>query len=225
MGVVGTLFAVLLVFLLWRFCIRRKGKNGGNMNPIAPQYHPVPTIPQAENGTNVPFNDNLAPMRFNGATSHYGLGIQKYAPIIIILFNYSNSFFNSNTIHQPPNTLSYDRSSISSYSGLPPPTLYTNQSTSSLPRTQQIHHNPQERLSSPSMMSDRPPMYSRNPTLDESAATSSSSSNSNSNEKNSPLILTYKNAPHFTEDEMTSIAMPGRHEENNNSWDSGYPNH
>ena len=220
MGVVGTFLAVLLVFLLWRFCIRRKAKNGGNIDPITPQYHPVSTIP--ENGTR-PLTYNSVSMTSDGTTSHYGLGMQKYGSIIIPLPSGSNSFFISNNLQvQPPIAVSYDRST-SSYSGLPP-TLYTNQSTSSLSRTQQIHHNPQERISTPSMMTDRPPMYSFNPLLDESAAaSSSSSSNGNTNEKRSPVNILSYTAVAEPEDRVTSTVVPGRHEENAGVWDGGYP--
>ena len=88
MGVVGTLLAVLFSFLLWRFCIRRKGKNDGSMNPITPRYHPVPTILEngIENGTNVPINDNSISMSASdSATSRYELGNQKCGLIIILL--------------------------------------------------------------------------------------------------------------------------------------------
>ena len=103
-GVVSALLALLLIFLLWWFCIRRKDKNDGNINSITPHYHSIPTsgiggdgqdsypssgvlsesIPLREspiftrvNNTNVLFEDNSALMRSGGATSQYG-GIQKY---------------------------------------------------------------------------------------------------------------------------------------------------
>ena len=95
MGVVGASLVALLIFLLWRFCIRRKGKTGGNMDQITPQYHPVPTIP--ENVTYVPVNDNSISMS-DGATSHYGPGIQKCGSIIIFLSLFSNSCFKIVTV-------------------------------------------------------------------------------------------------------------------------------
>ena len=87
MGVVGASLAVLFVFLLWRFCIRRnlKDRNGGNMNLITPQsrYHSIPTI--LGYGTHVPLDDNSMLMMSDGATSHYDLDIQKYGSIIVVI--------------------------------------------------------------------------------------------------------------------------------------------
>ena len=101
-GVVGSLFVVLIASLLWRFCSRRRGRNlnDGNMNPNTPQYDPVPTTSGNDthiplNDIFVPLNDNSVSMGFDGATSHYGLGIQnnlKYGSIIILLPPCSNSF-------------------------------------------------------------------------------------------------------------------------------------
>ena len=221
MGVVGTSLAVLLIFLLWRFCIRPKGKSGGSMDPITAQYHSVPTIPG--NGTHVPLNDNSVSMRSDSATSHYGLGMQKYGSIIILTPPYSNSLFKSESLHGPPITLSYDRGT-SSYSGLPS-TLYSDQSATSLPRTQPIHHDPQRRISTLSIMSDRPPMYRPNSILDESAPVSSSNGNTNEKSWKSPRIPanTLFTAVAEPEVEIASTAIPGRHEENVSVWDSGYP--
>ena len=221
MGVVGTLLAVLLIFLLWWFCIRRKGGNGGNMNQITPQYHPVPTTPG--NGT-FPLIDNSISMTSDGSNnSRYEPSLQKYGSIIILLPPCSN-FFISNNLYGPPITLSYDHGSTS-YSGLPFP-LYTNQSGSSLPRTPQVHHGPQRRISTLSMMSDRPPMYYRDPVLDESAPISSSSSSGNTNEKSGrsriPANTVFTTAAE-PEVELMSTAIPGRHEKNVSVWDSGYP--
>ena len=111
LGVVGTSFAILFIFLLWRICNRRKSRNGGNMNPITPQFRPVPIIPG--NGTQDPLNNNLISMS-DGATSPYGLGIQKYGSIIIIIPPCSHFFFfYSNNLNGP-----YDRG-LSSYSDPP----------------------------------------------------------------------------------------------------------
>ena len=229
MSVVGTALAILLIFLLWRFCIRRKDKNSANIDPIrvTPQYQAVTTIP--ENVAHVPLDNNSMPvsMRSDVATSRYGQGIQKYGSIIILLLLAQIPSFNSNNLYRPPITLSYDRGS-SSYSGLPS-THYTNQSASSLPGAQEIRHNPQRRTSTLSMMSDRPPMYYPNPILDESVPVSSSSSNGNSNEKSqkSPRIPTNTlfTAVAEPEVELTSTAIPGRDVENADAsgWDSGYP--
>ena len=144
-----------------------------------PQYHPVSTVPG--DGTHVPLNDNSILMTSSDAKGHNGLGAQKYDSIIIRLPPCLNFFFNSNSLYGPPIILSYDRGS-SSYSGVPS-TLYTNQSVSSLPRAQQIHQDPQGRVSTHSTMTDMPPMYCRNPTSDDSAPVSSSSSIGNTNEK------------------------------------------
>jgi hypothetical protein len=172
------------------------------MNPITPQYQSVPTIPG--NGSHDPFNNNLnsVSMRSDSATSHYGLGIQKYGSTIILLPPFSNSFFHSNNLYRPSiATLSYDSGTSPPLISGPPSTLYTpytDQSASSIPHAPQIHHNlnPQRRVSTLSMMSDRPPMYCPNPTFDGSAPISlasssigitneeSSSSNGNSKEKN-----------------------------------------
>ena len=73
MGIVGAAFIVLLVFLLWRFCIRRKDKNGRTTR-FAPQYHSIPTIP--DNGPLGSLDDNSMSMRSDNATSRYGLGIR-----------------------------------------------------------------------------------------------------------------------------------------------------
>ena len=222
MGIVGTLLAFLLFFLFWRCCIRRKGRNGENMDQITPQYHSVPIIP--ENGTDFPLNNNSMSIP-DGAASHYGFGIQKYGSTILLLSPYSNSFFNSNDLYGPPVILGYDRGS--SYSGLPS-TSHMNQSASSLPLSlaQQIHHDPHYPLrpvSTLSMMNDNPPMYTANP----ESAPVSSSSNSNTNEK-SRRSRTPVNALSFTagaepEVELTSTPIPGRREENVSVWDSGYP--
>jgi len=75
MGVVGTLLVVLFIFLLRRFCIRRKGRIGGDMIQVTPHRQPVPTIP----GSNVPLDDNSISVTSDGP---YGLGIQKYGSII-----------------------------------------------------------------------------------------------------------------------------------------------
>jgi len=204
MGVVGTLLAFLLVFLLWWFCIRRKGRNdSGNKDSITPQYDPVPTFSgNASYAAHVPLNDNSKSMRSDSTT--YGLGMQ------------------NDDIKQPPTILSYDRGTLS-YSGLPP-TLYTNQSASSLPHTQKTHLNHQGSISSSSMMTDIPPMYRRSPVLDES--TPVSSSNDNTNEKSGRSLRIPVNTlfpvPE-TEDELPSTAIPARHEENVSVWDSGYP--
>ena len=237
MAVVGTSLAVLLIFLLWRFCIRRKGKNGGRMTPITPQYQSVPTI-----GGHDPFNDNLnsVSMRSDVATSRYGLGIQKYGLTIILFFSCSNSFFNSNNLYRPPITLSNDRGISPPMTSSPPSTLYTDQSASLLPYAPQVHHNlnPQRRMSTLSMMSDRPPMYCPNPTLDGSAPISlasssigitnegSSSSSGNTNEKNGriPMNTLYYTGAAEPEVEPTSTMIPRRQEENiNSTWDNGYP--
>jgi hypothetical protein len=159
------------------------------MNPITPQFRPVPIIPG--NGTHDPLNNNLISMS-DGATSSYGLGIQ------------NNNLYGL-----------YDRGS-SSYSD-PPSTLRTNQSGSSLRRTPQVHHEPQTL----SMMTDRPPIYNRNPFLDESAPVSSSSST------NGKIIESGRSQiPAKTRvaqpDELTSTAIPGRRKENASNWDSGY---
>ena len=85
-GIAGTLFAILLVFLLWWFCIRRKGANGANMNSIThpSQYHPVPTISGIGS---VPLYDNSVSTSSDSpsTTSNYGLGIQRYGSIINFL--------------------------------------------------------------------------------------------------------------------------------------------
>ena len=91
MGVVGGLLAILLLFLLWRFCTRRQRRNGGNVDQITPQYHPVPTIPG--NGTYDPYSDNSIPLTSDDAKNYYELGIQKYGLIIILLSLAQNSFF------------------------------------------------------------------------------------------------------------------------------------
>jgi len=207
MGIVGTFVAILLFFLFWRCCIRRKGRKGANVNQITPQYHPVPTTP--ENGTLFPFNDNSISIP-DGAASHYGFGIQ------------------NNDLYGPPTILSYDRGS-SSYSGLPS-TPHMNQSATSSPltRTQQIlhdPHDPQRPISNLSMMTDNPPMYSANPNLGGSAPVSSSS-NRNTNEKrrrSRTPANTLFTAVAEPEVELTSAAIPGRREGNVSVWDSGYP--
>ena len=80
MGVVGGLLAILFIFLLWRFCISRKARNGAiNMDQITPQYHPVPTLPG--NGNDVFLNDNSIPMT---SDDHYGFGVEKYGLIIVL---------------------------------------------------------------------------------------------------------------------------------------------
>ena len=91
-----------------------------------------------------------------------------------------------------------------------------------------IHHNPQECISTtPSMMTDKPPMYCHNSLLDESAAasssSSSSSSNGNTNEKGSPVITLSYTAVAKPEDGVTPTAVTERDEANVNVWDSGYP--
>jgi hypothetical protein len=182
------------------------------MDPITPQHHPVPIIPG--NGTHDAFNNYLISMS-DGSTSRYGLdNIQKCGSIINILPPCSNFFFNSNNPYDP-----YDPGS-SSYSGLPS-TLYTNQSGSSLPRTPQVRHEPQGRTSTLPMMTDMPPMYYRNPILDESAPVSSSSSNGKLI-KSGRSQIPAKTGVAQPEVELTSTAIPGRHEENISDWDSGY---
>jgi hypothetical protein len=142
-----------------------------------------------------------------------------------LVFFFSNSFFNSNNLYGPPVTLSYDGGS-SSYSGLPS-TLYTNQSGSSSLRNSQVHHEPQSgpqrRISTLSMMTDRPPMYYPNPILDEPTPVSSSSSNGNTNEKSgrAPRNPAYAGVAQPGV-ELTSTAIPGR-QDDVNDWDSGYP--
>ena len=199
------------------------------MNPITPQYHSVPTIP--ENGTLVPLDDNSMSMMSDNATSRHGLGLQKYGPTIILLPPPPAQipFFNRNDLYRPSVILSYDRDrGSSSYSGAPS-TLYTDQSASPLPFAQETHHNPQRRISTLSMVSDRPPMYYPNPIFDGSVPVSSSSSNGNSNEKSrkSPRIPTNTlfTAGAEPEGELTSTAIPGRDEGNvdDSVWDSGYP--
>jgi hypothetical protein len=179
------------------------------MNPITPQFRPVPIIPG--NGTHDPLNNNLISMS-DGPTSPYGLGIQnnnqitpQYHPVPTTLGNdthvplndnpisvtsvnakgYYELGIQNNNLYGPPVTLSYDGGS-SSYGGLPS-TLYTNQSGSSSPRTSQVlqepQFGPQRRISTLSTMTDRPPMYCRSPNLDESTLASSSSSNGNTNDK------------------------------------------
>ena len=231
MGVVGTVLAVLFLFLLWRFCIRRKGRNvkgrnSGNINQITPQYHPVPTIPGDR--AHVSLIDNSMSTRSDEAISRYGRGIQKYGSIILLLSTCSHSFFDSNNLYgsgPPPVTLAYDRGS-SSYSGVPS-TIYTNQSGSSLlPRSQQVHHDPQDlqrRISTLSTMTDRPPVYSPSPILDESVPGSSLSSNGNTDEKmGRSRVLAYTPGTDLGV-ELTSTAIPGRREENDSAWDGGYP--
>ena len=227
----GTILAVLFIFLLWRFCIRGKGRNvkgrnGGDIDQITPQYHPVPTIPQARDGAHVSLNDNSMSMMPDDARNRYGHGIQKCGSTILLLSPHSHSFFDSNNLYGSPVTLSYDRVS-SSYSGVPS-TVYTNQSGSSLiPRSQQIHHDPhdlQRRISTLSTMTDRPPMYSPSPNFDESAPASSSSSNGNTNEKlGRSLRIPTNTAGADLRVELTSTAIPGRREENDSAWDNGYP--
>ena len=212
MGVVAASFAVLLIFFLWRFCIRRKGRNGGkgidvgNMNQVKPHYQKVSKIPG--NGTRASFNDNS-----DGATN---LGIQKCASIIILLPTCSNSFFNSNNLYEPPITFGYDRGSTSS-SGVPS-TLFTNQSRATTPRTQQGQHDPQKRISALLMATDRPPTYWRNSTLDESAPVSPSSTSSNTNEKSGRSPRISPNTPFKTvaegEVEFSSTTTPEGREEN-----------
>jgi hypothetical protein len=222
MGVVGTLLAVLFIFLLWRFCIRRKGKNGGNMNQITPQYHPVPTI--SGDAAHVHHNVNsISTMTSDDAQSRYGRDIQKFGSIIILLLSCSNSFFNRNNLYGSPITLSYDRGS-SSYSGMPS-TLNTNQSGSSSPHSQQIYHDPhdlQRRTTTLSTMTDRPPMYSPSPNFDESAPVSSSSSNSITNEKNERFSRISANTP-GADPEIELTTIPGRCDENASAWNSGHP--
>jgi len=173
------------------------------MDQITPEYYPVPTTPG--NGTHDPFNDNSILMSDGGATSRYGLGIQ------------------NKNLYGPPVTLAYDRGS-SSYGS--PSTLVTNQLAPLVPRAQEIHHNPQEHPSSLSMATDRPPMYYRNPILDESAPVPSSS-NANTNEKRGRSSRITQNTLFKGEAkpdvELTSVAGPRRGEENINVWNSGYP--
>lgn len=185
-----------------------------------PQYQSVPTIPGSDGRD--PFNDNLnsMSMRSDGATSHYGLQ-------------------NSN-LYQPPITLSYDRGTPPPLTSGPPSTLYTDQSASSLPQAPQVHHNlnVQRRISTLSMMSDRPPMYSPDPTSYGSVPISlasssigitneeSSSSSGTSNEKNwkshrIPASHLYTGLAE-PEVEPTSTTVPRRHEENVSTWDNGY---
>ena len=161
----------------------------------------------------------------DGATSrYYGLGIQKCGSITILLPSCSNFFFNSKNLYGPPVALTYDRGSTS-YNG--PSTLDTNQLESSLavPRAQEIHHNP---LSSLSMATgDRPSMYYRNQTLDESPPVPSSS-NGNTNERRGRSRITQNTlskaqAVAKPEVELTSIATPERSEENASVWNSGHP--
>ena len=131
----------------------------------------------------------------------------------------SNSFFNSKNPFGPPVTLSYD-----SYSGQPS-TLYTNQSgSSSSPRAQQVHHNPQRRTSTLSMMSDRPPMYRPNPFTDEPAPVPSSSSNGNTYQMTGRSPQIPPNAAGADpEVGLASNMIPGRGEGNVSAWNSGYP--
>ena len=184
------------------------------MNPITSSIPIIPGI-----GTHVSLNDSMS--MSDGATSRHGLGIQKCGSIIILLPSYSNSFFSSSNLNGPP-IISYDRGS--SYSGQPS-ALYSNLSTS-LPHAQQIHHDPQGRISTLLMASDRQPMYSRNPNWDESAPVSSSSKG-NINEKNERPLQIPPEASSIAGAEpaveLTSAAMPGRHEENDSAWNSGYP--
>jgi hypothetical protein len=143
-------------------------------------------------------------------------------PLFKFLFKNSN-----NNLYGPPITLNYDRGS-SSYSG-PPSTLYTNQSASSLRHPQQVHHDPQGRISSLLMATDRPPKYCRNPNLDESAPISSSSNGYNTNEKSGRSSQIPPNSLYTPVADpnvgLTSTAIPGRREENvsTSSWKSGYP--
>ena len=199
------------------------------MNPITPQYHSVPIIP--ENGTLVPLDDNSMSMRYDDATSRYGLGLEKYGSTTILLpLPAQIPFFNSNNLYRPPIILSYDRDrGSSSYNG-PPSTLYTDQSASSLPFAQETHHNPQRRISTLSTLSDRPPMYYPNPILDESVpVSSSSSSNGNTNDKSWKKSHRIPSNSLFTttipepEAEPTSTAISGGDEENVSAWNSGYP--
>jgi hypothetical protein len=221
MGVVGTLLAILFIVLLWRFCIRRKGRNAGNTNQITPEYHPVPDLPG--NGNDISLNDNSIPVTSDG---YYGLGIQKYGSILILFLPFSNFFFSSKSLYGPPVTLSYydpyDQGA-SSYSGQPF-TPYMDQSGPSSPHAQQVHHGPQRRISALSTMTDMPPMYRPNPISEESAPILSSSSNGYTNEKSgwSPQIPP-NTAGAEPEVGLTSTAIPGRREENVNVWDSGYP--
>ena len=197
------------------------------MNPITPQYHSVPTIPE----NLAPLDDNSMSTRYDDATSRHGLGLEKYGSTMILLPPPAQiPFFNRNDLYRPSVILSYDHDRDSSlYSG-PPSTLYTDQLPSSLPLAQETHHNLQRGISTLSMMSDSPPMYYPNPILDESVpVSSSSSSNGNSNEKSrkSPRILTNTlfTAVAEPEAELKSTAIPGRDEENvdDSVWDSGYP--
>ena len=82
MGVVGAALAILFIFLLWRFCIRRKATNGGNVDQIPPQsrYHPLSTIPGS--GIDVPHTDNSISMT---SDDYYGFGVDKYGLVIVLL--------------------------------------------------------------------------------------------------------------------------------------------
>ena len=75
MGVVGAALAILFIFLLWRFCIRRKARSGGNVDQATPQYHPVSSIPGSVIDSDVPLNDNAIPMT---SDDYYGFGVDRY---------------------------------------------------------------------------------------------------------------------------------------------------
>ena len=145
--------------------------------------------------------------------------------IVLLLPSYSNSIFNSKNIYGPPVTLSYDRGSMS-YTGQPS-TRNTNQSgSSSSPRTQQqVHHNPQRRVSTLSMMTNRPPIYRPNPFSDESDPMLPSSPNGyNAYEINgrSPRFPP-NTAGADSEIGLTSTVAHGRGEGNVSAWNRGYP--
>ena len=78
------------------------------------------------------------------------------------------------------------------------------------------------------MMSDRPPLYSHSPVLDEPTlgSVTSSSNVGNINEMGGRSQIpanTLFTAVAEPEVKPTSTAIPERHEENDNAWDSGYP--
>ena len=73
------------------------------------------------------------------------------------------------------------------------------------------------------MMTNTPLMYCRNPTLDESVVVSSPNGNTNEKSEKSPRILSFT-AVAGPEVKLTSTAaIQGKYDENDDVWDSGYP--
>lgn len=192
-GIVGALIALLLLFLLWRFRIRRQNNDKNrNIDPVTPSY---PLLPIARIGTGTfPTSIRESPRLSHDSDVHDPLNP----------FNDQSALI-SDDLGRPSITLNYDPSTAS--------TSYTNQPLSSssppLPRSP-LEPPPYHRLSTPSMTTDSASRYSSIPTLDDPTV----ASNRDNKEKSGIVHLTYQpprdtvGAASQDELELISTAIP-----------------